>query len=110
VTDEDRRREQLAKLDEIERRAEELMERPRFHVHAGSPVLDPRTGEPLRDEEPPLRGMDAQLGVLRLRAKILGYDAPQKHHLVDEKGNTIDITRLVPLLGMLGITDEADDD
>ena len=41
--------------------------------------------------------------------KILGYDAPQKHHLVDEKGNTIDITRLVPLLRLMGITDEDDD-
>jgi len=51
-----------------------------------------------------------QLGVLKLRDRILGYDAPQKHHLVDENGNTIDITRLVPLLGMLGITDEDDDD
>lgn len=109
MTIDDRKREQLAKLADIERRAEELVERPHYHMHEGKPVLDPRTGEPLRDEAPALRGMDVQLGVLKLRAKILGYDAPQRHHLVDEHGSTIDITRLVPLLGMLGITDEDDD-
>jgi hypothetical protein len=109
VTDEDRRREQLAKLADLERRAEELAERPHYHMYDGKPVLDPATGEPLRDDESTLRGLDVQLGALKLRAKILGLDAPQKHHLVDENGNTIDITRLVPLLGVLGITDEDSD-
>ena len=88
----------------------ELAERPHYHVHDGKPVLDPATGEPLRDDEPTLRGLDVQLGALKLRAKILGLDAPQKHHLVDENGNTIDITRLVPLLRVMGITGEDDDD
>jgi hypothetical protein len=110
VTDEDRTRVQLDKLAELEKRAEELVERPHYHLHDGKPVLDPVSGEPLRDDEPTLRGLDVQIGVLKLRAKILGYDAPQKHHLVDEKGNTIDITRLVPLLRVMGITDEDDDD
>ena len=72
--------------------------------------FDPATGEPLRDDEPTLRGLDVQLGALKLRAKILGLDAPQKHHLVNENGNTIDITRLVPLLRVMGITGEDDDD
>jgi len=109
VTDEDRTRVQLDKLAELEKRAEELVERPHFHMHDGEPVRHPDTGELLRDDEPTLRGLDVQLGVLKLRAKILGYDAPQKHHLVDEKGNTIDITRLVPLLRVMGITNEDDD-
>ena len=39
-----------------------------------------------------------------------GGRGDQRHHLVDEKGNTIDITGLVPLLGLLGITDQEDDD
>ncbi|MGH3289149.1 MAG: hypothetical protein ACRDPD_31490, partial [Streptosporangiaceae bacterium] len=86
-----------------ERQAGELVARPHYHVHEGRPVLDPAAGEPLRDEGPLLRGLDVQLGVLKLRARILGYDAPQRHHLVDEEGNTLDITRLVPLLSVLGI-------
>jgi hypothetical protein len=108
VTDEDRIREQLAKLAELERRAEELAERPHYHMHDGKPVLDPVTGEPLRDDEPVLRGLDVQLGALKLRAQILGLDAPQRHHLVDENGNTLDITRLMPVLRRLGIATEAD--
>jgi hypothetical protein len=30
-------------------------------------------------------------------------NAPQRHHLVDENGNRIDITRLMPMLRRLGI-------
>jgi hypothetical protein len=100
---------QLAKLDEIERHAQELLDAPHYHLHDGQPVLDPKTGQPLRDEGPVLRGMDAMLGVLNLRARILGLDAPRRHHLVDEAGNTIDITRLMPLLNRLGVISEEDD-
>lgn len=107
MTDEDRTREQLGKLAELERRAEELAGRPHYHLHDGKPVLDPVSGEPLRDDAPTLRGLDVQLGVLRLRAQILGLDAPQRHHLVDEEGNTLEITRLVPILRRSGLATEA---
>jgi hypothetical protein len=106
VTDDKDVRAQLEKLDEIERRARELIERPHYILHDGKPVLDPATGEPLRDDEPVLRGIDVGLGVLRLRAQILGLDAPQRHHLVDESGNTIDITQLMPLLRRFGIAND----
>jgi hypothetical protein len=108
VTNEDHTREQLAKLADLERRAEELAERPHYYVHDGELVLDPGTGEPLRDDEPTLRGLDVQLGALKLRAQILGLDAPQRHHLVDEDGNALDITRLVAVLRKLGLAAEVD--
>jgi hypothetical protein len=100
---------QLDQLADLERRAQELIERPHYHMHDGKPVLDPGSGEPLRDDGPLLRGMDVMLGVLRLRASILGLDAPQRHHLVDELGHTIDITRLVPLLTRIGILPPEED-
>jgi hypothetical protein len=103
VTDEDRKAEQLAKLGEIERRARELIERPHYIMHEGKPVPDPVTGEPLRDDGPVLTGIDAALRVIELRAQLLGLDAPQRHHLVDENGSTIDITALIPILRKYGI-------
>lgn len=50
MTNDDRSREQLAKLDELERQAQELLDRPHYHMRGGEPVLDPVTSEPLRDE------------------------------------------------------------
>jgi hypothetical protein len=41
--------------------------------------------------------------VLRSHPQILGLDAPQRHHLVDEDGNTLDISRLVPILRRYGL-------
>ena len=108
MTNEDRSGEQLAKLDQLERQAQELLDRPHYLTHDGKPVLDPATGEPLRDDEPTLRGLDVQLGIMKLRTQILGLDAPQQYHLVDEHGNTLDITRLVPILRKFGLTAEDD--
>jgi hypothetical protein len=73
-------------------------------MHDGRPVLDSATGEPLRDDTPTLRGLDAQIEVVKLRAQLLGLDAPQRHHLVDEHGNTLDVTRLMPILRRLAGT------
>jgi hypothetical protein len=110
VTNEDRTREQLDKLAGLEKHAQELVGRPHYHLHDGQPVLDPASGEPLRDDEPTLRGLDVLLGVHKLRAQILGLYAPERHeyHLVDEGGNTLDITRLVPILRRLGLATDAD--
>lgn len=93
----------LERLDDIERRAQELIDAPHYVMHDGKPVLDPKTGEPLRDEEPLLKGLDIAIRVSDLRARILGLYAPHRHHLVDENGNTIDITKLIPLLRRAGI-------
>jgi len=35
-------------------------------------------------------------------------NAPQRHHLVDENGNTLYITRLMPFARRLGLATEAD--
>jgi hypothetical protein len=111
VTNDKDVRAQLEKLDELERRAHELIERPHYIMHEGKLVADPATGEPLRDEEPLLKGLDIAQRVLELRARLLSLYAPQQHHLVDEMGNTIDITRLIPILRKFGVVvDEADDD
>jgi hypothetical protein len=103
VADADRKREQLAKLEELERHARELLERPHFYVHEGQLVLHPETGEALRDDGPTLKGLEVAQRVLELRAQLLSLYAPQRHHLVDESGNTIDITRLIPILRKFGI-------
>lgn len=94
---------QLERLAEVERQAQAILDADHFHMHNGEYVRHPDTGELIRDSEPVLRAMDVMLGVLRLRATILGLDAPVRHHLVDEHGNTIDITRLIPLLERWGI-------
>ncbi len=106
AVNDDRKRSQLEKLDEIERHAQELIEQPRYIMHDGAPVLHPESGEPLRDYEPLFRGMDIAIRAAELRAQILGLYAPQRHHLVDENGNTIDITRLMPYLRRLGVVPE----
>lgn len=66
VTDDDTIRRQLGQLEEIERRAQELLDAPHYHMHDSKPVLDPATGEPLRDDGPLLRGMDAMLKATEL--------------------------------------------
>lgn len=111
MTDDNDVRAQLEKLAEIERHARELMDRPHYVMHEGKPVPDPETGKPLRDEGPLLKGLDIAQRVLELRARLLSLHAPQRHHLVDEKGNTIDVTGLIPILRRFGVVvDEADDD
>ena len=105
-SDSTRRARQLEQLDDLERRAQELIDSPHYLMHGGEPIRDPATGEPLRDEEPLLRGLDVALKASDLRARMLGLYAPQRHHLVDEHGNTLDITRLMPLLARFGITSE----
>jgi hypothetical protein len=109
VTDDKDVRVQLEKLGEIERRANELMERPHYHMHEGKAVFDPVSGEPLRDDGPLLKGLEVAQRVLELRAQLLSLYAPQRHHLVDENGNTIDITRLIPMLRRLGIVVDAEE-
>lgn len=104
--DDTRRQDQLRRLDVLQREAQNLIERPRYHLHEGAVVTDPVTGEPLRDDGPTLRGLDVELGVLRLRAQILGLDAPQRHLLVDEAGNVVDLTSLVPMARRLGLITE----
>lgn len=103
MTGDDRTPSQLEKLEEIERHARELINRPHYFMHDGVPVRDPVTEEPLRDDDQVLRGLDIALRAASLRAQILGLYQPQRHHLVDENGNTIDITRLMPYLRRLGI-------
>jgi hypothetical protein len=98
VTDADHVREQLEKLAELECSAQELVDRPHYHMHDGRPVPDPVTGEPLRDDGPVLRGLGVLIEVSRQRIQLLGLETPQRHHLVDEKGSTIDITALAAAL------------
>jgi hypothetical protein len=92
-----------AKLEELERHAWELIERLHFYVHEGHLVLRPKTGEAPRDDGPTLKGLGVPQRVLELRAQLLSLYALQRHHLVDESGNTIDITRLIPILRRFGI-------
>jgi hypothetical protein len=110
TNDDDRTAQQLAKLAEIEARAQQLVDAPHYHLHDGQPVADPATGEPLIDSEPVLRGLDVLLRAHELRANLLGLYAPQVQeiHLVDEDGNTLDITRLVQVLRKAGLVPEAE--
>ena len=57
---------------------------------------------------PTLKGLEMASRVMELRAQLLGLYAPQRHHLVDETGNTIDITRLMPVLRRFGLGAEDD--
>jgi hypothetical protein len=61
---------QLARLDEIERHAQELLDAPHYHMRDGKPVLDPATGEPLRDDGPVLHRIDVMLGAASDRGQL----------------------------------------
>jgi hypothetical protein len=67
--------ERLAQLDDITRRAYEILDQTHHVMHNGKPVLHPDTGEPVGDPEPVLHAIDILIRVSELRAAILGYDA-----------------------------------
>jgi hypothetical protein len=97
---------QLEQLDELERRANEIIQAPHYHMHNGQPVPDPDTGQPLRDDQPVLTALDTLARVHDIRARILGLYAPQRHELVRPDGTTIDITHMPELRRLLGAAED----
>lgn len=78
---EERRAIELAKLDEMERRVQEVMDTEHYAlaggvVVRGIPADDQELGEPLLDDEPVLKAIAMKLKIMERRARYTGADAP----------------------------------
>lgn len=67
---------ELDKLDDLARRAYQIIGTPHFVLQYGEPVRSPTTGEYLIDDSPVLAAIDRLLKVAERRAKLCGLDAP----------------------------------
>lgn len=72
---------ELAKLDEMERRVQEVMDATHYALAAGVvvrglPASDDELGPPLLDDEPVLKATAMKLKIMERRARYTGTDAP----------------------------------
>ncbi len=93
---------ELARLDLALRHAWEVMTRVHITVSQGRVVLDPATGEPLRDYGPVLAAIDRVIRIGERRAKLLGLDAPTRIEAITVDQIEAEINRLALELGMSG--------
>ena len=99
---------ELAKLDVVEAKAAEIMEKHHAYVSASGKVatLD---GEILQDDAPAMQAMMVILKVSDRRAKLLGINAPTRTELTGKDGGAIEIddrsgeakAKVLSLLGRL---------
>lgn len=76
------------KLDFLEEQAIKLLDQEYIVVNHGKTIIDPRTGEPMLDNEPKFKAIKALLDIHARRGKLNGSDAPQRaevKHTVGEK-------------------------
>ncbi len=76
---EQRRKQDADALDELDRLAWRIIEKPGYKVSpSGQVIIDPKTGGPLLDTGRQLEAIGALLRVLTRRAKLFGLDAPKR--------------------------------
>jgi hypothetical protein len=75
--------ERLAELDDITRRANEILTKPHYYMHDGKPVTHPVTGEPVEDPWPVLNAIATLTRVCELRARILGLDSDGRGEITE---------------------------
>lgn len=86
---------QLAKLDVMFRKAWEVLCARHIVVNQGRVVLDPDSGEPLRDHGPVLAAINSVLKIEERRAKLLGLDAPMRVEAITVDMIDVELDRLV---------------
>jgi transcriptional regulator of met regulon len=76
---------ELVRLEELERTVRRVLDAEHITVSNGNVITDPRTGQPLADDDPLLRAADRLIKIedarrrnAERRAKLLGLDAEQK--------------------------------
>jgi|SRR5579859_2329870 len=89
------RQQELNRLDELWADAYAILKRRHLTVNQGRVILDPDTGEKLRDDAPRLQAIDRLLKIQERRAKYLGLDAPTKVEAITIDAIDAEIARLV---------------
>lgn len=74
------------KLDHYEEEALKLLNTPHVVVSHGKVIIDPRTGEPMLDNEPRFKAIKTLLEIHSRRGKLNGSDAPQKAEVTHTVG------------------------
>lgn len=72
------KRQELDKLDRIERHLLGVMEREHIKVDHGKVIRDDETGERILDDGPGVQAASTLLRVQERRTRLLGTDAPQR--------------------------------
>ncbi len=93
---------ELARLDFALRTAWQAMTAKHVTVSQGRVVLDPVSGEPLRDWAPNLAAIDRVVKIGERRARLLGLDAPTKIEAITPDRIEAEIERLAEELGING--------
>lgn len=108
------RAEQVERLDELLRKAHEVLARKHLTVSQGRVVrlgrpiinddgeaeIDEGHGEPLEDDAPILMAIKTILGIEERRAKLLGLDAPSKANVTVSDAITSEIEQLAAQLSV----------
>lgn len=89
---------ELARLDELWRRAWAILEREHQVVQLGKVVRD-RDGQAVVDHGPTLQAIDRLLKIQERRAKLLGLDAPTRVEAITVDEIDAEIARLATELG-----------
>lgn len=87
-----------ARLDNLQRRADALVEKEYTLVQAGKVVVDPDTGARMIDDGPVLKAIQTALRIQESRRKLLGLDAPEALQVagtVEFTINGVDLTDVV---------------
>lgn len=109
------RAEQVERLDEMLRKAHEVLDRKHLTVSQGRVVrlgkpfvnddgeaeVDDGRGEPLEDDAPTLNAIKTILAIEERRAKLLGLDMPAKANITVSDAITSEIEQLAAQLGMV---------
>lgn len=91
---------ELDRLDAIVRRAWEVADAEHVLISGGRVVLDPGTGQPMRDHAPVLAAIDRLIRAGERRAKLLGLDAPTRIENIGPDDIDREIERLTAQLGL----------
>jgi len=116
------RAEQVERLDEMLRKAYEVLDRKHLTVSQGRVVrlgkpfvnddgeaeVDDGRGEPIEDDAPTLNAIKTILAIEERRAKLLGLDAPTKTNVTVSDTITSEIEQLAAQLGMVDETEPSE--
>lgn len=91
------RQQEFAKLNLLEQRMWKEMDKDYYVVNHGKVIIDPDTGAPMRDVNPILQIADRMLKIADRRAKLGGFDNPEKF-VVEHNVSEIHVTEVRDLV------------
>jgi hypothetical protein len=81
---------ELKKLDYLESRAAEVLDKKHYHVTPGGKLVD-LDGEILEDDAPVLQAIQTLVKIADRRARLLGLNAPTRTELTGKDGAPIQV-------------------